>query len=1829
MANLKKILIIDDDLSIRFVLKKILSRQLSNVDIFSSEDGVQGVGYAFVLKPDLIVIDSTLPKYSGRELVDFISTNENFRVTPIILLHEDDSFIDRLPSNFIQISKADSLFPESLVNEVIKEVGNVDDEPHKERSIGLINFLSRKIIGYSNSSFVNANNSRKGNVFKRISNSLKFYFNQILVGFYLSLFFLLVGRKENEVNIDQKQKDQVAYRSKIYPAVGVSVALTLFITLHLFITLGGILTFGFLGTKIVNAASYTWDGGGDTGSCGAGNENNWSCAQNWSSDIVPTSLDTVTFNGTSSKDSVVDAGFGGTVTSVTLATGSGGYGGTVSQQRTLVITSTLNISAGIYSAADQSLTVTGGFALNTGGTFTASSGLTTFSAGFTINGGTFNHNGGTINYDGGAATLACNNITFNLVSFNGLNNGAKTISSNCTLPLGNNPVISRTAGQFPQLTLSGTLSGTGTLSTNDPYTIIAMQSTAVLNGFTNLNLGNLTLNGATLSLVNSLLVTNGLVVNSGSISGLGSYTSSNTTTINGGSVDFSSTVVDLNNGFTMTGGTFTAPSGTMYIAGSLTISGASVFNSNGGTINFDGFSGTLSCNNVVFSAVVLSVGRTINSNCSLPIGNNPVISSTVTLSGILTGSGSITLSAGSLTLNSGAVLTGFSSIVTPNLAVAGANIDFTSYSSIQVSSTTTLSSGSVAFPTGTDLNGSLVISGGTFNAPSGNMFLAGALTITGTPTFNHNGGTLTLDGSTATLSCNNVTFNLVVDGHTSGAKTYNSNCTIPMGNNPNLNNTVMNGTISGTGNLVMNSNLQLNAGAVLSGFSGINGIGGVLIIAGATLDASTYSTFTVPAFSISSGIFTAPVSMNVLSSFTISGGTFNHNNGTIIFSSGSTGVISCNNATIFNVQFTSGAGINKTVSSNCSLPLGNNPVVTNALTVAGTLTGSGTLNLNSNGNVFNAGATFTGFSAMVSNAFTVAGATLDFSAFTSFQQNNTVTVNSGSLSLPNNSVIANTTALTGGTLTFNGSADLNGALTISGGTFNASSGITYLGAGLTISGAPVFNHNNGTITFDGGTSTLSCNNVVFNLVTLNFGAGTKTISSNCSLPLGNNPTITSTTGAAVTVNGTLTGSGTLTYSNGTLTFNTGSNLTGFNGLSIRALTVAGATVDFSAYSLFNMTSGSSSVILSSGSLALPTVGADINGNLTISGGTFTAPSGILTLAGALTISGTPIFNHNNGTIVLDSAANPTISCNNVTFNRVEISNTLGSTVIASNCNLPLGNNPVVGNGGSVAIAGGTLSGTGTISSNTPEPGFLRLSTMTTANLSGFTGIDIGRLELASSSNIDFSSYTTFNVGTLNTYGGSTIVAAPVMNIRDIAYISGTFSHNNGTVILTDTNNILSSPQTGTDLTFFNLEKETGGSITFPRYSEFSKSVIVQGNMMLKGTSSSTLTLQSNLPDSQWKLEVQGTSDVEYLDVQDSNNIGNVIQASGRNIIDSGNNLGWNFNNPVVTDISIANSTNGNTNDSTPTINFNVSDPTITDTVKYQIQIDNNSDFSSAEVDFTSSLEAQGARSYTVTTALPDGSYYLRIKGLDSQDGDGGFVNYNSGNTFRIDTLPPTGNLFLGHVTDSTNPDIYIISSTSDASGVTQMIYSENPEFSDAIYIPYKQSDLYTLSSGYGTKTIYIKFKDAAGNESIRYSASINYTETPEEDVVESDPDTIVDEGTVGDGLVSVAFRILDSNRNPVSNLTLKLVQSDIEATTDENGVAVFNEVVLGNQFLLGVYNNEEFSHEIEVTESDKVITIVLEGSNSISPIVVVGLVLVVVAMGGVIIYLIRRKPTLS
>lgn len=112
-----------------------------------------------------------------------------------------------------------------------------------------------------------------------------------------------------------------------------------------------------------------------------------------------------------------------------------------------------------------------------------------------------------------------------------------------------------------------------------------------------------------------------------------------------------------------------------------------------------------------------------------------------------------------------------------------------------------------------------------------------------------------------------------------------------------------------------------------------------------------------------------------------------------------------------------------------------------------------------------------------------------------------------------------------------------------------------------------------------------------------------------------------------------------------------------------------------------------------------------------------------------------------------------------------------------------------------------------------------------------------------------------------------------------------------------------------------------------------------------------------------------------------------------------------------------------TNHTTPTLTFTLSDPDSADTVKYQIQIDDSSDFSSPVVDYTSVLAAQEAASFTVGQAagsgsyttgslgqtLSDGSYYWQVKAIDNSAASSSYATANSGAiAFIVDTTVPSG-----------------------------------------------------------------------------------------------------------------------------------------------------------------------------------------------------------------------------
>jgi hypothetical protein len=142
--------------------------------------------------------------------------------------------------------------------------------------------------------------------------------------------------------------------------------------------------------------------------------------------------------------------------------------------------------------------------------------------------------------------------------------------------------------------------------------------------------------------------------------------------------------------------------------------------------------------------------------------------------------------------------------------------------------------------------------------------------------------------------------------------------------------------------------------------------------------------------------------------------------------------------------------------------------------------------------------------------------------------------------------------------------------------------------------------------------------------------------------------------------------------------------------------------------------------------------------------------------------------------------------------------------------------------------------------------------------------------------------------------------------------------------------------------------------------------------------------------------------------------------------------------------------------------------------------------------------------------------------------------------------------------------------------------------------------IYRLSEGTGQKTIYVKYKDNAGNESAVVSITVDYqAQTVEAPVVtETEENT---ETTTPDETRSLALLILGSNNQPLANV--KIVIAGIEAFTDENGVVIFNDLEGTEVEILGVYDNQEFRQSVTLENSREVITIVLDSQPQIPVII--------------------------
>lgn len=211
--------------------------------------------------------------------------------------------------------------------------------------------------------------------------------------------------------------------------------------------------------------------------------------------------------------------------------------------------------------------------------------------------------------------------------------------------------------------------------------------------------------------------------------------------------------------------------------------------------------------------------------------------------------------------------------------------------------------------------------------------------------------------------------------------------------------------------------------------------------------------------------------------------------------------------------------------------------------------------------------------------------------------------------------------------------------------------------------------------------------------------------------------------------------------------------------------------------------------------------------------------------------------------------------------------------------------------------------------------------------------------------------------------------------------------------------------------------------------------------------------------------------------------------------------------PVIISVSPA---NGSTNQSVSTpivINFteSMASPmgiSISPSLTHNLSLSNNSktftyshaDYQAGQTINISIANAQTLSSSEALYTLPYNWSFTTSGGNNNgggsgggggNSGGGGGGGSSGGSSSSISNM----SLSINNSSPTTaNTMAYL---TINAIGATQMMVSNSPIFTNAIWTPYTKTMSWILTSGAGLKTVYVKFKDISGNISNPISASIN------------------------------------------------------------------------------------------------------------------------------------------
>jgi len=249
-----------------------------------------------------------------------------------------------------------------------------------------------------------------------------------------------------------------------------------------------------------------------------------------------------------------------------------------------------------------------------------------------------------------------------------------------------------------------------------------------------------------------------------------------------------------------------------------------------------------------------------------------------------------------------------------------------------------------------------------------------------------------------------------------------------------------------------------------------------------------------------------------------------------------------------------------------------------------------------------------------------------------------------------------------------------------------------------------------------------------------------------------------------------------------------------------------------------------------------------------------------------------------------------------------------------------------------------------------------------------------------------------------------------------------------------------------------------------------------------------------------------------------------------------------------------------------------------------------------ETDVTSliRLNSDGTYDSSFDASNLSASYWPMVSALKVQlDGKivigGYFMSYNGISAAFLtrlgftDILPPTGSIVINsNANSTTNRNVSLTLSASDnLSGVSQVMICNNPSFAGCTWQSHATTKTWSLDSGLGTKTVYVKYKDGLDLESQVYTDTIRLVAptvvVPVETVVEIPTQPI--EVIPTPEIVTTVIQILDNDGKAIVGARVEIEGN--QYITDTNGRIQIQGSTKGKSYSAKIsYKGKTYTHEV-------------------------------------------------